>query len=116
MSKSKRKERKIRNRELDAIRKKEALDNGKLIRENHNNDYYSKEFTIERSEKLFELIKTLEEIFISKNDFWNNERIYNPEIINLLLYWSPEVEKDSKYEYLLNTINYYWDNIKNDKR
>lgn len=99
--KIRRAERHERNRRKDENHKKEAWDSGRLIEENHGTSPYSPEYTRDLTKRLTEIILGCTGI--------SSFRAYRSKIRDLIIYYSPEVEKTGDYYFLKSVLETYWD-------
>ena len=100
--KRRRLERHIRNKTKEIEYKAEAWEKGKLIEENHNNKYYSPEFSLIMANRIAESIKPYTE---DKNSFF----FYKKKAIKLILLYNPDIEKNKNYYYIKKILEDYWD-------
>lgn len=122
--KDRRKARHERNKQAEIDYKKGAWESGKLIEENHNSGPYSKDYTEELSKRLVGRLKTAADLAVNaeetnqflmqangnRNDmFINFFRRYKNKIRDLILHWSPELNRGSEYYYLKQLLEVYWD-------
>lgn len=119
LRKQKRRERKERNIQKELTYKKEKWENGKLIEENHNNKYYSEEYSIELGNRLYNIIESIKssckEIPIeSVNEiFIGRFLLYKNKIRDFILFYNPNIKKSNEYNYLKKLLENYWDNKNN---
>lgn len=119
MSSSKRKKerkelRRQKNIKKEQEHKKQAWEDGKLIEENHNDGFYSPEFTLKISSRLVERMTELKNTAEKDNEkIIQGFRSYKIKIRDTILRWSPAVEYNSDYYYLKKLIETYWDNSSN---
>lgn len=99
MNKAKRRLRHIRNQNKDREQKQKSWEEGKLIYENHNNEYFSPEFSIKFLDRIVEKIKKGDTEFYKLKE----------HAINAILMFNPEVEKPEEWYYLKRKLEEYWD-------
>lgn len=114
MSSSKRKkerkeQRKQRNIQKEIDHKKEAWENGKIIEENHNDSFYSPEFTLKISSRLIEIFSGLKKNITTNEEAIFKFRQFKAKVRDTILRWNPNVEYNQDYFYLKNLIETYWD-------
>jgi hypothetical protein len=113
----KKKQKKEKNREKDKNNKKSAWEKGKLIEENHNNQPYSSEYTLELGTRLYNILTDIK----SKSESYDNPetkndyvllrfRMYRKKIQDYILHFNPGEPKTEKYEILKYLLEVYWDN------
>lgn len=100
--KERRKARHERNKAKDIETKICSWNRGKLIEENHNNKYYSPEFSLIMANRIAENIKPYTE---DKNSFF----FYKKKAIKLILLYNPDIEKNKNYYYIKKILEDYWD-------
>lgn len=105
--------RKQKNIQNEINYKKEAWKNGKLIEENHNDGYYSTDYTTKLCDRLYDILKKIKENSKDNNECIVKYRKYKNKIRDLILRWNIDLDKNEKYYYLKNSIETYWDNIDN---
>jgi hypothetical protein len=103
-------ERKKRNIEKEVKHKKEAWDSGKLIEENHNDEYYTEEYTIKLGDRLFDIIFDCVKSSSSNEEFIVKFRDFKRKIIDFILLYCPTIQKGDKYYFLKACLECYWDN------
>jgi len=135
MSKSKKsKERRLERHNKNIQKEKEhkisAWNNGKLIEENRNQGPYSLTYTRaltdrlclylnEEKEKANQVERGIIKILnkttglpLSPDEvFIRGFRKYKEKIIDLIIYWSPEVPQDLSYQSLKFLMEVYWDEV-----
>lgn len=90
--KRRRQARKERNREKDKQAKAEAIENGKIIHEQHGHEMYSEIYTENMATKLINIIEPTN--YTSKEDKIKNIQKYKEQILDLLIYWPRCIEKE----------------------
>lgn len=104
----------LRNVAKDQQHKKEAWESGKLIKPNHNNNAYDKEYSDELGRRLVERIKNAKELSQGDNEFFISKfRLYKKKCIEYILHYDmnyPPTEDYNKIKLLLET---YWDDRNN---
>ena len=73
----KKKQKKEKNREKDKNNKKSAWEKGKLIEENHNNQPYSSEYTLELGTRLYNILTDIK----SKSESYDNPETKNDYVL-----------------------------------
>ena len=123
--KERRLQRHLRNKQKEVDHKKEAWDRGAFIEENHNNGPYSEDYTDKLANRLVDRLIQARNLAIScdvsnefliKADsdrnkmfvmyFWKYRKISQ----DLILHWSPYLERDNRYNTIKNLLETYWDN------
>lgn len=99
MNKKKRKLRHLENKKRDYETKQQAWDSGKLIYENHNNKYFSPEFSIKFLERVVGMVKSGNTEFYKLKD----------HVINAILLFNPELERTEDWYFLKQKLEEYWD-------
>lgn len=108
--KERREQRKQRNIQKELDHKKEAWEKGKIIEENHNDGFYSSEFTLKISSRLIEIFSELKNTAGKDNErILYGFRQYRIKVRDTILRWNPAVEYNSDYYYLKTLIETYWD-------
>lgn len=97
--KEKRRLRHLNNRNKDQETKQKLWDRGKLIYENHNDEFFSPEFSIKFSQRLVEKIKE------GKTEFYK----LKDHAINAVLLFNPTIEKTDEWRFLKQRLEDYWD-------
>lgn len=109
--KERRKIRHQRNKEKDTQLKKEGWERGKLILENHSGEDFSPGFTVELRNRLYDYVQERRAKATDPYDFLRSFRQYKSKIIQLILKYNPEVEKEEKYYFLKKLLEVYWDEV-----
>lgn len=109
--KERRKARHERNILKDKSYKKSAWESGKLIYENHNDGYFSPEYSEEFVERLANNIQN----DINQENFLQKYQKYKCHIITGVLRYNPELSKSRNYNLLKFSLETYWDNKDNFK-
>lgn len=99
MNKNKRKQRHLENKERDIELKEEAWNRGKLIYENHNNKFFSLDFSIKFLDRVTEMVKSGDTEFYKLKE----------HAINAILMFNPELERTENWYYLKEKLEEYWD-------
>ena len=110
-------ERKRQNRAKDEAYKEEAWESGKLIEENHNQRYYSPEYTRALAKRLVYYITQDRESSNTSNEFLSRFQSRKKKIIDLIILWNPEVSREElpEHNYLKSLLETYWDRIIENK-
>lgn len=111
MNKEKRRLRHERNVQKDKLHKEEAWEQGKIIYENHNNTFFSSEFSIDLINRLVEKIKSY--LIEDEDRFLINYQKIKSKLIDSVLMYSPDIPKTSEYEFIKYSLELYWDNKNN---
>lgn len=111
MNKEKRRLRHERNVQKDKLHKEEAWEQGKIIYENHNNTFFSSEFSIELINRLVEKIKNY--LIEDEDKFLINYQKIKSKLIDSVLMYSPDIPKTPEYEFIKYSLELYWDNKNN---
>jgi hypothetical protein len=135
MSKSKKsKERRLERHNKNIQKEKEhkisAWNNGKLIEENRNQGPYSPTYTRALTDRLclylneekekanqvergtIKILNKTTGLPLSPDEvFIRGFRKYKEKIIDLIIYWSPEVPQDLSYQSLKFLMEVYWDEV-----
>lgn len=98
-NKLKRRLRHLENRKKDEELKKKLWDEGKLIYENHNNEYFTPEFSIKFAKRVEEKIKE------GKTEFYK----LKDHAVNAVLMFNPDIEKTESWRFLKQKLEEYWD-------
>lgn len=109
-SKFKRHLRKVNNKNRDSLKKIESWNQGALIEENHNNLYYSREFTIRLADRLKEYLTVV------RNEKTVNEE-YKKSVLyrfmdkakKLVLLADPSCTQLESYKFVKSILEDYWD-------
>lgn len=95
-------------RKIKQLREQE--ESGKLIEENHNGGYYSSEFTLKALERF---LKDLGE--------WQGDclvryiQCMRLKYQTLLLKWSPDLQRNDGFYFIMSILDYYRDNKENSE-
>jgi Ribonuclease G/E len=108
-----RKIRHLNNVEKDANQKKEAWNNGKLIRPSSNSYYWEEDYLEEFGKRLSSVMKDM--IGKSEDYIIKKFRLYKEAIRDFILKYNPKFTKSSEYFYLKELIETYWDEPENLK-
>jgi hypothetical protein len=90
--KRRRQARKKRNRVKDEQAKAKAIRTGKIIHEQHGHGMYSEIYAENMATKLLNIIEP--SCYTSKEDKIKNTQIYKEQILDLLIYWPRNIEKE----------------------
>lgn len=109
-SKYKRHLRKVNNKNKDSLKKIESWNHGALIEENHNNQYYSREFTIRLADRLKEYL------MVVRNEKAVNEKYkkfvlyrFMDKAKKLVLLADPSCTQLESYKFVKSILEDYWD-------
>lgn len=97
--KERRKQRHLENKRKDEEIKKDGWESGKLIYENHNNKFFSKEFSIKFLDRVTEMTKS------GKTEFYKLKE----HAINAVLMFNPDLERTNNWYFLKKKLEDYWD-------
>lgn len=110
-SKFKRHLRKANNRNKDSIKKIEEWNKGALIEENHNNQYYSREFTIKLADRLKEYLTVIRSNKKVSSDKYRKSVLYRfmDKAKKLVLLADPSCTQLESYKFVKSILEDYWD-------
>lgn len=99
MNKNKRRLRKLENRRKDVESKKMSWDSGKLIYENHNNEYFTPDFSLKFVKRVADKVRKGDTEFYKLTE----------HAINAVLLFNPGVERNDDWYFLKSKLEEYWD-------
>ena len=99
MNKNKRRLRKLENRRKDIESKKMSWDSGKLIYENHNNEYFTPDFSLKFVKRVADKVRKVDTEFYKLTE----------HAINAVLLFNPVVERNDDWYFLKSKLEEYWD-------
>lgn len=99
-----------RNILKDQTHKKDAWDSGKIIYENHNNKFFSPEYSVELTQRLWRMVL---ESLKSEETFIRDYQKIKPKLIDSILMYNPEIPKLDEYQLIKYSLELYWDNRDN---
>jgi len=99
MNKTKRRLKHLENKRKDELTKQEAWDSGKLIYENHNNEYFSPEFSLKFVQRVADKVREGRTEFYKLKD----------HAINAVLLFNPVLERNDNWYFLKCKLEEYWD-------
>lgn len=109
-SKYKRHLRKVNNKNKDSLKKIESWNRGALIEENHNNQYYSREFTIRLADRLKEYLTVIRSEKTT-NEGYRKSVLYRfmDKAKKLVLLADPSCTQLESYKFVKSILEDYWD-------
>lgn len=108
--KQKKIEKKQKNKVDEINHKKKMWQLGKLIEPTRSTEYYTSDFTLQLSARLYECIKKeIESCNGSEEKFINEFRKYKSKIQKLILLWNSNTPHTREYGYLKLLLETYWD-------
>lgn len=109
-SKYKRHLRKVNNKNKDSLKKIESWNRGALIEENHNNQYYSREFTIRLADRLKEYLMVIRSEKTT-NEEYRKSVLYRfmDKAKKLVLLADPSCTQLENYKFVKSILEDYWD-------
>ena len=110
-SKFKRHLRKVNNKNRDSLKKIESWNQGALIEENHNNQYYSREFTIRLADRLKEYLMVIRSDKEVVNEEYKKSVLYRfmDKAKKLVLLADPSCTQLESYKFVKSILEDYWD-------
>ena len=100
----------LRNVAKDQQHKKDAWESGKLIKPNHNNNAYDKDYSDELGLRLVERIRSKKEESQGDNEtFIAKFRIYKKKCIEYILHYDMSNPPTKEYNKIKHILEVYWD-------